>query len=109
MAKDLYEGKTAEQWYDIGAEIALEYRYFQELIFERQQRERKENTVRFGVEDLATGEIKHEFSDYASAKEASKFYSDSQVVTWTTTPKKPVRSAEEDGLWSWRFYFSALV
>lgn len=98
MAKDLYEGKTAEEWYNIGAEIALEHHRLQMLIFERQQRERKENTVRFGVEDLATGEIKHEFSDYDSAKQASEFYSDSRVVTWTTTPKKPVGSAEEGSL-----------
>lgn len=98
MAKDLYEGKTAKQWYDIAAEMASEYSDFQRVIFERQQRERKENTVRFGVEDLTTGEIKHEFSDYSSAEQASKFYSDSRVVTWTTTPKKPVGSAEEGSL-----------
>lgn len=98
MAKDLYEGKTAKQWYDIGAEIAFEHYSFQRVIFERQQRERKENTVLFGVEDLTTGEIKHEFLDYASAEAASQFYSDSRVVTWTTTPKKPVSSAEGDSL-----------
>lgn len=98
MANDLYEGKTAEQWYSIAEGIASEYSYFRELIFERQQRERRENTVRFGVEDLTTGEIKHEFSDYDSAEQASKFYSDSRVVTWTTTPKKPVGSAEGDSL-----------
>lgn len=98
MAKDLYEGKTAEQWYSIAAEIASEYSDYQRIIFERQQRERKENTVRFGVEDLTTGEIKHEFPDYDSAEQASKFYSDSQVVTWTTTPKKPVGSAGEGSL-----------
>ena len=98
MANDLYEGKTAKQWHDIGAEVALEYYYFRELIAERQQRERRENTVRFGVEDLTTGEIRHEFSDYTSAEQASKFYSDCRVVTWTTTPKKPVGSAEEDSL-----------
>lgn len=98
MAKDLYEGKTAKQWYDFAAEMAAEYSEFQQIIFERQQRERRENTVRFGVEDLSTGEIKHEFPDYASAKQASEFYSDSQVVTWTTTPKKPVGSAGSDSL-----------
>ena len=98
MANDLYEGKTAEQWYNFAAELAAEYSELRAFIFERQQRERRENTVRFGVEDLTTGEIKHEFSDYASAKQASEFYSDSQVVTWTTTPKKPVGSAGSDNL-----------
>ena len=98
MAKDLYEGKTAKQWYDLAVEMAAEYSEFQQIIFERQQWERRENTVRFGVEDLSTGEIKHEFPDYASAKQASEFYSDSQVVTWTTTPKKPVGSAGSDNL-----------
>ena len=98
MAKDLYKGKTAKQWYDIAVEMASEYSDFLRTIAERQQRERMENTVHFGVEDLTTGEIKHEFPDYASAKEASEFYPDSQVVTWTTTPKKPVGSAEEGSL-----------
>ena len=98
MTKDIYKGKTAKQWYDIAVEMASEYSDFQRTIAERQRRERKENTVRFGVEDLTTGEIKHEFSDYTSAMEASKFYPDSQVVTWTTTPKKPVGSAEEGSL-----------
>lgn len=98
MAKDIYKGKTAKQWYDIAVEMASEYSDFLRTIAERQRRERKENTVRFGVEDLTTGEIKHEFPDYASAKEASEFYPDSQVVTWTTTPKKPVGSAEEGSL-----------
>ena len=98
MTKDLYKGKTAKKWYDIAVEMASEYSDFLRTIAERQQRERMENTVHFGVEDLTTGEIKHEFSDYASAKEASNFYSDSQVVTWTTTPKKPVGSAEEGSL-----------
>ncbi|QDF19279.1 hypothetical protein SEA_STICKYNOTE_86 [Corynebacterium phage Stickynote] len=98
MAKDIYKGRTAKQWYDIAVEMASEYSDFQRTIAERQRRERKENTVRFGVEDLTTGEIKHEFSDYTSAMEASKFYPDSQVVTWITTPKKPVGSAEEDSV-----------
>lgn len=98
MDKDIYKGKTAKQWYDIAVEMASEYSDFQRTIAERQQRERIENTVHFGVEDLTTGENKHEFSDYTSAKEASDFYSDSQVVTWTTTPKKPVGSAEEGSL-----------
>ena len=98
MAKDIYKGKTAKQWYDIAVEMASEYSDFLRTIAERQQRERMENTVHFGVEDLTTGEIKHEFPDYASAKEASEFYPDSQVVTWTTTPKKPVGSAEEGSL-----------
>lgn len=98
MAKDIYKGKTAEQWHDIALEMASEYSDFLRTIAERQQRERMENTVHFGVEDLTTGEIKHEFPDYASAKEASDFYSDSQVVTWTTTIKKPVGSAEEGDL-----------
>jgi hypothetical protein len=98
MAKDLDKGKTAKQWYDIAVEMASEYSDFLRTIAERQQRERTENTVHFGVEDLTTGEIKHEFPDYASAKEASDFYSDSQVVTWTTTLKKPVGSAEEGSL-----------
>ena len=98
MAKDIYKGKTAKQWYDIAVEMASEYSDFLRTIAERQQRERMENIVHFGVEDLTTGEIKHEFPDYASAKEASEFYPDSQVVTWTTTPKKPVGSAEEGSL-----------
>lgn len=98
MANDLYEGKTAEQWYNIAAEMASEYSDFQRIIFERQQRERKENIVRFGVEDLATGEIKHEFSEYAPAEQASEYYSDARVVTWTVTPKKPVGPAEEGNL-----------
>lgn len=98
MAKDIYKGKTAKQWYDIAVEMASEYSDFLRIIAERQRRERMENTVRFGVEDLTTGEIKHEFSDYASAKQASELYSDSQVVTWTTTPKKPVGLAEEGSL-----------
>lgn len=98
MTKDIYKGKTAEQWYNYAAEMAAEYSEFQQIIFDRQRRERMENTVRFGVEDLTTGEIKHEFSDYTSAKKASEFYPDSQVVTWTTTPKKPVGSAEEGSL-----------
>lgn len=98
MDKDIYKGKTAKQWYDIAVEMASEYSDFLRTIAERQQRERMENTVHFGVEDLTTGEIKHEFSDYASAKEASDFYSDSRVVTWTTTLKKPVGSAEEGSL-----------
>lgn len=84
---DKFEGKTAEEWAALFREAIDEYMHYQDLIFQRQQREREETEVLLGVE--VDGEILHRTTDPEQARRAAEMYDNGEVVTWKeTVPKK---------------------
>lgn len=87
---DSFKGKTAEEWYNIASEIAADFADYQNLIGDRQRREREENIVFFAVEDQE-GNLYNTTEDPQLAKSALEFYDEShRVVTWISTPRKEV-------------------
>lgn len=84
---DTFEGKTAEEWAALFREAIDEYMYYQDLVFQRQQREREETEILLGVE--VDGEIRHRTTDPGIAQQAAELYDNGEVVTWKETiPKK---------------------
>lgn len=61
---------------------------------ERQARERSENIVWFAL--MVDGEIWKESTELEDIQAASQSVPDSEVYTWTTTPKKPLTWAGEE-------------
>ena len=63
-------------------------------IADRQARERSENTVWFAL--MVDGEIWKESTELEDIQAAAQAVPDSEVYTWTTTPKKPLTLAGEE-------------
>lgn len=84
---DTFEGKTAEEWAALFREAIDEYMHYQDLIFQRQQREQAETKVLLGVE--VDGKILHRTTEPEQAQRAAELYDNGEIVTWKeTVPKK---------------------
>lgn len=91
---DMYKGKTAEEWHKVAEEFAIEFAEYQNLIAERQRRDRQGETRFYAVLD-EDGIERHRTSDQSVAIRAVGLYDYSEIITWTESEKKSVHLAKE--------------